>query len=489
MEIMAHIGNLADLKTSAALRSTCRACLAVISKKRFILYDLLPEDAQSALRPLRQLNQISIEFKNVSKQSAHNNLPIFEELSHLDIHSLNITDFKYVPKALSLLAHLPSLECLELYGDTNELQAFTNLTRLKLFNSRARLNDLNIEDLHFSNYNGAKLKLSTLTRLVVDRMYSFEYYIDKKLLCKLKFLTVRGGSNVLSGVLLDLTALESLTTDTRVSPAAIAQLTLLTRLELSKNCFGNDDPEDLASYAHLTRLKVLNISEVQNKFAKSISFMSKLPLVSATISGMTRDDGECIQYFKPHLLTELCVNINNTSMFKHALTRLTRLDALKVISTTSVVVGGIDTLTRLTRLVLVKSQCQSVESLTRLKVLHADLTSEGNMSGWTALTHLNQLEAKISTKSIKDVVRLTQLSDLALEIEEPFAPNALSGLTNLTRLCLPHCNYETLDWLTPLTRLQHLDLKGSKIGNPAALIHLTNLTKLVRIANAAHIQQ
>ncbi len=500
MEIIAHIGNLADPKTTLALRSTCHTYFAVISNKRFILHNLQPENAHSVLKPLRHLRHISIEIRNTAKKSATTNLLqiLFEELSHLDIYRLNIAELKHPSDALSLLTRLNNLQSLDVRSaNTKALNSFHNLTRLNIIDSSPQLTNLtNLEELHICHQDtyvpdDLQLNSTNLTKLVLEHMHWFARHIDTSNLRRLKVLTVHGGGDF-SEELPDLTELESLTMESRIHPSVVSELTRLTRLELSKGCFGHhrpDEAEDLSSYSRLTKLKVLSISHTDNKFVKAISFISKLPLVSATILQVTRDDAECIQHFKPHLLKELSVSINNTSMFKNELARLTRLEALQVHSTTVVLVGGIDTLTLLTRLVLVKAQCKSVERLTRLKILHADLTNSNTMNGWTALTNLEQLNAKINTQlntklntnAIADVARLTNLNHLTLDFDEPFESNSLSCLTRLTHICLPKFDYQTLDWLAPLTALEHLDLKNSTI-TMRDVVALTNLKQLTYLS-------
>jgi hypothetical protein len=488
LEIVAHIGCIADLRSTANLRSTCRPFFEIISNKIFTIYNIREENVQLLLRPLGRLKQISIEFRNVPKKSIDDPLPIFKEIGSLDIHRLNINDFLHM-EALTRLAHLNNtLESLEANNVRNDvLDQFYNLKRLVLSNSTVQLGKLTkLEELHLvhsdyiQNVNAPKL-----TKLVIKYGYNLTlrlFNADKNKLQNLKSLEVFGSH---FSYVPCLTTLESLTTDGRINSLDISSMTKLTRLELSGTCFGREeDPEDLANWTRLTKLKVLHITDTINKFVKSIAFMSKLPLTAATISGVTRDDAECIQHLKPHLIHELSVDINNSSMFKQHLTRLSRLEALTVRSSTPVVVDGIDTLTLLTRLVLVKSQCKFIERLTQLQVLRADLTPT-NMSGWTALMNLHQFDATVPSQSIENIALFTKLEDLVLKFSEAFDSNALSSLTNLTRICLPGLNYSTLDWLAPLTKLECLNLQTSPISarDLEALTKLGNLTKLV-IQNA-----
>ena len=118
----------------------------------------------------------------------------------------------------------------------------------------------------------------------------------------------------------------------------------------------------------------------------------------------------------------------------------------------------------------------NIETITELKLTHANIVDISGIENFTYLTSLNFSYNQIS--DIRAVSNLTNLNKLYIQDNQISNISAVSGLRNLKQLYAYGNQISDISTLSNLTNLNVLDIGGNQISNINAVSNLTNLTLL-----------
>ena len=441
-----------------------------------------------------------------------------------NVKTINISNY-YSNADVSTFFEMSNVECLNIYGNINDLMGIEKMTKLKTLSLHQSTSNIDINYDPIKNLNLESLTIDNyMSNIIFDlnlvaNMTNLQYLsingkvTNQQILNNLQQITCLSLTNANIDdleFLANLTNLQTLNLSRNkiTNISVLSNCTQLNYLDLRQNPININSTENIGIYETI----IQNGGQVEvNEYDESEIItipdneLKKYLLESYSIDA--NNDGEIskyelentqaiyldsrydvkslegLQYAKNLTSFSIYYNSNNINISLEPLYNLTNLKNFSISAYSSErfdisILSNFKQLENLSIYGYIKNETV-LWNYTQLRVLRLNVNSDMDFNGLQQLENLENLEIYYNTNSnrifdLNLIANMTNLQSFSINCQIA-NHQVLNNLQRITSLSLTNAYIVDLDFLANLTNLESLNLERNKITN---ILGLSNLTKL-----------